>query len=69
MKGILTKMKNYFSKEYDAQRCDSDICIFLKRKYDEIDSIFEKRFEKQFMKFRHAYIKKIGIIKINIFLR
>lgn len=59
MKGILTKMKNYFSKEYDAQRCDSDICIFLKRKYDEIDSIFEKRFEKQFMEEKTEELKKL----------
>lgn len=38
-------MKNYFLNEYSNTQDDLDIFSFLKKKYDEADCIFEKRFE------------------------
>ena len=40
-------MKNYFIKDYYGKD-DSDIIVFLKRKYDKADEIYDRRFsEKQ----------------------
>lgn len=38
-------MKNYFLKENSKHQDDSNIFDFLKKKYDEADYIFEKRFD------------------------
>lgn len=38
-------MKNYFTRDYEKKKDQSDICILLKEKYDKADDIFERRFE------------------------
>ncbi|MBE5063000.1 DUF2971 domain-containing protein [Lachnospiraceae bacterium DSM 108991] len=39
-------MKNYFENDYKG-RDDRDIKVFLKRKYDEADEIFDRRFSEE----------------------
>lgn len=39
-------MKNFFTRDYSIYSDDLDFCTFLKKKYDEADDIFEKRFEE-----------------------
>lgn len=61
MKGKI-QMKNYFTRDYSIHPDDLDFCTFLKKKYDEADDIFEKRFEELENKKDHKTKKIEGLI-------
>lgn len=63
-----TRMKNYFTRDYNTLADASDFCTFLKKKYDEADDIFDKRFEELESKKDHK-TKKIEFLIDEIYTR